>query len=432
MIKIQSENSNYLARLVRLPAPRKHSNADKLNCVSVLGNNVIVSKDSQEGELFVFFPLECSINTEFLAFSNSLDNPELNADKKTKGFFSAKHGRVKALSLRGEKSEGYLCPASKIEEWSGYKFSDSDLDKDFDTICEKIICKKYVVAARTQSQGSGNKKGPKKPRESKIISDQFRFHTNTSQLKKNIENINPEDFVSLSYKIHGTSVVIGKVLCKRKLSLKDRIAKFFGVKVVESEYDLVISSRKVVKNDWRENTASSYYDIDIWNQVGIEIKDSIKDGITIYGEIVGQLSNGKWIQKPYDYGCEENKHKAFVYRITYTSSVGEVFEFTPGQVKRYCEKFGLNRVPEFYYGKAKDWDSSIAVDENWHKNFLTELQKKYNEKDCYMCKNNVPEEGIVLIKESDSYMAYKLKSFLFLKRESEALDSGEENIEESN
>jgi len=115
-LSTKAENSNYCARLIKLPAPRAHSNANKLLCVSVLGNNVITGISAKEGDSYVFFPLESSISVEYLADSNSLDDPALNKDKKTKGFFSPKHGRVKALSLRGEKSEGYVVPASTIEK----------------------------------------------------------------------------------------------------------------------------------------------------------------------------------------------------------------------------------------------------------------------------------------------------------------------------
>ena len=46
-----------------------------------------------------------------------------------------------------------------------------------------------------------------------------------------------------------------------------------------------------------------------------------------------------------------------------------------------------------------------------------------------MCINKVPCEGIVLVKESDFFEAYKLKSMSFLARESEELDSGKVDIE---
>ena len=177
-LSVKAENTNYCARLVKLPAPRKHTKADRLLCVSVLGNNLITSLSAKENDLYIYFPLESAINLDYLSHSNSLDKPELNKDKKTKGFFSSKHGRVKALSLRGEKSEGYLAPVSSVEEWSKYKFTEDDLDKDFDHIGELKLCEKYInrEALRKQIQEANRaKKGGKVKRESRLVENQFRL-----------------------------------------------------------------------------------------------------------------------------------------------------------------------------------------------------------------------------------------------------------------
>ena len=97
----------------------------------------------------------------------------------------------------------------------------------------------------------------------------------------------------------------------------------------------------------------------------------------------------------------------------------------------YCLKNGLKTVPIFYTGKAKDLFPELELGEHWNANFLDKLIEKYTEKNCYLCKNAVPEEGICLIKNNNnSFEAYKLKSFNFLSRESLELDSGEVNIDE--
>ncbi len=70
MFKIISDNQNYLARIVKLGEPRKHSNADKLLCHTVLFNNLITDLSYSEGELVVYFPLESQLNKEFVAYFN--------------------------------------------------------------------------------------------------------------------------------------------------------------------------------------------------------------------------------------------------------------------------------------------------------------------------------------------------------------------------
>ncbi len=240
-----------------------------------------------------------------------------------------------------------------------------------------------------------------------------------------------KNFFANDILIHNTSVVIGKVLCKKPLKWYEKVLKKVGVNIVDTQYDLVYSSRNVIKNCYADKESQSYYSQDIWGIMAEKYKDCIKDGVSLYCEIVGQLPNGSWVQKNFDYGCETNTAELYVYRMTYTNLNGDVFEFTTPQVQRYCQKFGLKMVPIFYYGKAMDWDSTINTVEHWHENFLNKLIAKYTEKDCYMCKNKQPEEGVCLIKESDFYEGYKLKSFRFLEKESAELDKGEVNIEDN-
>ena len=95
----------------------------------------------------------------------------------------------------------------------------------------------------------------------------------------------------------------------------------------------------------------------------------------------------------------------------------------------------------FFYGKIGDWlfeNSSIVshVDRfssEFSKYFVGALQIAYNEKDCFMCTNKVPEEGIVIRKERlIGCESYKLKSFRFLEWETKQLDNNESNIEDEN
>ena len=70
----------------------------------------------------------------------------------------------------------------------------------------------------------------------------------------------------------------------------------------------------------------------------------------------------------------------------------------------------------------------------FQQNFVKLLENQYNEKDCYICKNKVPEEGIVLrlSEKLDKFEAFKLKSFKFLEKESKDADKEISNIEDEN
>ena len=89
-------------------------------------------------------------------------------------------------------------------------------------------------------------------------------------------------------------------------------------------------------------------------------------------------------------------------------------------------------VPVEFQGKAKDlhWLDSYGVDySNWRTGLLGVLVDRYLEKECYMCKSKVPGEGVVLRVEGKEWNAFKLKSFKFLMRESEALDQNDVGID---
>jgi hypothetical protein len=436
MLKI-SENAakNYLAKIVKLSNVRKHSNADKLQCVTIDGCNVVTGMDAKDGDLYVYFPVESALNKEYLSWSNSFEKKEMNADKEQKGFFNL-HGRVRAIRLRSERSEGYIVPVKNISDWLTVKtekkvvIDENYVDVEFDYFADVQICEKYVNLNSLRQQNLAAKKADKKvAKQSKIVEGQFRFHVDTEHLAKNTQNISPSDVISLTKKLHGTSFVVGNVLCKKPLNWYEKILKKFGVNVVDTHYDLLYSSRKVIKNKYNDNSNNNhYYSYDIWGEVAKFLEPYLTEGISFYGEIVGFTKDGGYIQKGFDYGCEPGEFKVFIYRITFTNPSGKVFEFSARQSKEYCNKFGLNYVPELFYGYAK-YLFDIPTDQHWNQNFLQRITEEYLEKDCDMCVNKVPDEGIVLRKETLDIDLYKHKSFRFKEYESKQLDTGEVDLE---
>lgn len=431
MLTTQLDNPNYRAKIVKIDRLEPHPNADKLLITVVDFQRIIVGLNTQIGDLFVYFPLECQINAEFVSFFNGYSSAELNADKTQKGFFSNK-GRVKATRLRGEVSEGYLHPLSSFNQFvaeKGIKFeaTENNIGTEFDSVGDLLICQKYVIKQKGEP-------GVKKQKEAKVlerlVEGQLRLHADTEALKKNMHKINPDDFISVSYKLHGTNFTFAKVLCKKKLNIFEKILKKCGVNIVDKEYDWCAASRRVVKNVEGEKEHQHFYEYDLWTEAMHKIKDKIQNGYTLYGEIVGHLPSGSSIQGKYDYGCKPNEYKIFVFRITYTTPDGHVIELTRPQIDRYCAKYELETTPLFYYGRAKEMYPELDKQEHWHENFLNNLLRDYNEKDCFMCVNKVPEEGIVLAKEGLTFEAFKLKSIRFLEEETKLLDKEQTNIED--
>lgn len=432
ILNIKQDHTNYRAKIVKIDNLQKHPNADKLKIAVVDFQRVIVGLNTEIGDLFVYFPLESQINAEFLSFVNGFSDSELNNDKEQKGFFSKKR-RVKATRLRGELSEGYLHPVYSLNSFLlskgiDFNITESHVGVEFDSIGDLEFCTKYIVPVL--SSNNNQKKDKTIKVVDRLIDGQLRLHKDTDALKKNIHKINPEDFISVSYKIHGTNFTFAKVLCKKKLSLFEKILSKFGINIVNTEYDWCAASRRVVKSIEDNKSKNHYYDYDLWSEAMHGIKESIQDGITLYGEIAGFLPSGSYIQKDFDYGCVPGKYRIYIFRITYTNPTGKVFEFSRPQIERYCSKYELEPAPLFYYGRAKDMYPEIDTNEHWHENFLNRLISDYTEKDCFICRNKVPEEGIVIIPEKEDWNGFKLKSLRFLEKETQELNCEQSNIED--
>jgi len=441
LIEISKEsNSNYLGKIIKIEHIEKHPNADRLQVTSVDFQEVITGSDAQVGDYYVYFPVECKINEYFLKETNSFREKTLNDDITQCGFFE-ENCRVRAMKLRGERSCGYIVPTNVIEEFCKCEGLSRYAGEYFDTINGIKMLEKYVVKEK-----SPNNTSVKVSKESLIVDNQFHYHIDTENLRRNAFKISPHDDISVTYKVHGTSFIASKVLIKSELSIVEKaikaikryapkISSYFP-KIVETEYGYVVSSRRVIKSVEGKTFEGSnhFYDEDIWSTVGHEIKDNIPDGYTVYAEIVEYTSSNSSIQGDYDYGCKEKEHKLYVYRVTFTNPQGIVHNLNTNDTAKFCSLNGFNFVPLFFVGKAKEVFPELDLENHWTENFVQELEKKYNDKNCFICKNKVPEEGIVVRVEKSysEFEAYKLKSFKFLEKETKDLDKGTENIEDSN
>jgi hypothetical protein len=183
-----------------------------------------------------------------------------------------------------------------------------------------------------------------------------------------------------------------------------------------------------------------FFGYDLWEKIKDEVGDKIPKGYTLYGEMLGYDHNGGYIQKGFDYGCAVGEHKLEVYRITQTTPDGLVTELSYPQIEDFCGRNDLTPPHLFYHGDVLSWskfngitDANTSNKDQWGAGLIRDLERNYNERDCFMCDNKVPEEGIVVRKESlFNFEAYKLKSFNFLEWETKELDSGESDIESDN
>lgn len=446
LIKSKKASENYLSKIVNITNFRQHSDpqVNKLKCCTVDGFNIITGIDSEPG-LYVYFPALSQINGDFLSYANLYRHKELNKDPEQSGMFED-NGRVKAIRLRGEISEGFILPITILENYivsvTNKEVNGIKEGTEFDAVehegKEFWISKKYVAKRTYTPSPSGSRQSKKVPKGlDKIIDTQFRFHYDTTLIKKCPHVITPDTLIQMSYKIHGTSGISAYVLCKQDLSWRQKIAKWLTGEEF-NKYDYIYASRTVIKNQfYNNNVGGGYYGCDVWAEADKVVRPCLAKGQTAYYEIVGYLPTGRGIQAPFDYGCvppkegevytHEKHFKVRIYRVTYTNPDGKVYEYTPRQVQQWCALVGLTPVEECYYGRAGDLYPDLDTKNHWSENFIESLSNDarfYMEKNSPHCVNKVPHEGVVIKIENGLSQAFKLKCFRFLNKEQELLDKG--------
>ena len=424
MLKISEQaNPNYLAEIVRIEKLEKHPNADKLQIAVINYNRVITGLSAKEGDIYVYFPLESAIDKDYLSWSNSFEDKTMNHNPEEKGFFN-KHGRVRAVKLRGELSEGYMVPASDLSSYLKTIISEYDVGTQFDSFGDKLLVQKYVPYSKPNLHtGLGSGERPKNKIKDVLVDGQFNFYSATEHLKKNIHKFNLDDHIVITQKLHGSSFIGSHVLIKRKLSWYEKILKKLRIEIPETKYGYIWSSGKPksqlpkgTSEGWTSPTGN-YYSEDIWKFEFDKIKDILPKGYTIYGEIVGHSIQGKYTyQVPF-----QERSKLYVYKITVTNPDGTVHTMDWNSLKKFCNKYMIEHVPELYVGKLSDFGST-------EEDVVKTLCDKYLDK---LLPDGLPDEGICIQSFGEKDW-FKLKSPLFLLDETKALDKGEENIEDSN
>jgi hypothetical protein len=386
----------------------------------VNGNNVVVPKSTEIGSKMLYFCSGIKLSAEYCHKNNLYDKAEENYDTEKKSFISFRQKRVKAIRLRGVISDGMLMGLDSLKPFlEPSSISTLKVGDEFTDINGNSLCEKYFVPIKESAQG-GNKSVKVNKLKDLILENQFRFHHETEHFVKHQDKFTQETEVIITRKLHGSSLILSNVLINKQLSLRDKVFKFFGAEMPTSEYGIIWSSGKPKgrlpkgieseTNKWETNNPS-YCTSDIWVRAYKEIGHTIEKGVSLYAEIIGNGIQGEKFTYNQEYGI-------YVYRITQTSIDGNVVEFSWEQVKRYCGKYGLNYVQEYFVGKVKEM---VVVDSS----LLDYLQQTYLNKSYNDCKI---DEGIcVRIRETDEI--FKLKSPNFIMMESTNQENGVEEKE---
>jgi len=441
-LSIKKGSENYCAQVIKLPAKVAVKGLDNLVQVTYQGNQCLIGKDSDPDIKYLFIPSGAVLSEKFLHENNLFRHSDKNADTSRSGFFDDS-GRVKAIKFKGIISTGFIIPQESLKSiTTGAGWFEPQLGDSFTDIDKASLCWKYV---KPQKAGfnSGNKVSTKLV-ESIVDSKHFPEHTDTGHLLKNVHNLNLEDYITVSVKLHGTSVRISNSLTHRKLSTIEKVAKFFGAKVKEYEYATLVGSRRVLKskNFQALNGKQHYYEQDVWTQVSAHyLNGTLNESEAVYGEIIGCDYNGSAIQKGYTYGL--TTPKLYIYRITNINSQGIEVDLSWDQMEQRAKELGVEVCPAIYKGSLQDFimlHKGNALKLSSHDG-TTEDIGAYLEDIFYnqllekpsVLDSSVVEEGFVLRKDTyPKVSAYKIKARSFLLKESALQDAEVSDLEEEN
>ena len=398
---------------------RSHSNADRLQCTTVFGQNVIVDLSYKLGQKVVFFPADGALSEEFANDNNLVRKKDENGNN-IGGYMDPEKLNIKAIKLRGERSEGLVLPVEVLS-----KYTDISLLKDGDQITVlngHEICRKYIPKRQySQRQHSDTNGKHKKKYEKETISfPYFDEHSDTSQLDYNLHAFKEGDIVYLTRKLHGTSFRVGNAIQVTKKRRWLPLKKIFGLKDKETRtYNLVSGTRRVVIKDFDKEC---YYSSNAFRKPYHDFfQDKLPKGMEVFGEIVGwvnettpimgkcsnKLVKDKEFEKMYGeetiftYGCEPGQSDMYIYRMTMTNEDGVVIELPTEEVKLWCERMGCKFVP------ILDKFLFTTVDD------LNDRVNKWLDVPDEIDSRHVAEGVVARIDNRSKFTAYKKKSFAF-------------------
>jgi hypothetical protein len=433
----------YCGYVTNLKNVRPHPNADKLVLADCFINTVCVAKDKYtEGQLGVYFPTDGQLDMEFCEKNGLLAVYE-NGVNVSGGYMDPAKRNVKAIKLRGEKSDGLFLPLECLA-YTGIDISQFQSGDQITVVNGKNICQKYIPKEQPRQRSAANVNPKKQVVKVKYqTTPTFFEHKDTEQLAYNLHMFKPGDEIEITLKMHGTSQRTGyhKVHVGYKRTLLDKILRRPGTPIYDWGY--AHGTRRTVmkgfdggfygSNSFREPHAKKF-------------EGKLWKGETVYYEVVGFTDTGTPImstcdnkklkdkefvkqygdQTVFSYGCDPSgiaeittptydgaysvpKSDIYVYRMTMTNEDGDTVEYSPDFMRYRCELMGVKTVPVF---------SKITLvdqhDDNWdYGEAVKTIAEKYFDGPDPVGKTHIREGVVVRIVNRPTFTAYKHKNFNF-------------------
>ena len=449
----------YCAYVTRIKNLRKHTNADRLMCGECFGNTVIVDLGTDPNQLGVYFPVDGKLGVEFAQKNDLLRRKDENGDPAG-GYLDPEKRNIKALKLRGEKSDGLFLPISCLDG-----FTDTTQLKEGDTITMLngvTICEKYIPKAKRAA--GGGRGGSRVRKKSDPISPLFLEHADTEQLAYNLSAFHNGDLVEITLKMHGTSQRTGYLPILKGYQYKNGLEK----RLFESEktpdwlrarikrtpiYDwgYVTGTRRVVLDGYD----GGFYGSNSFREQHAKVfEGKLRKGEEVYYEVVGFTDDGTPIMSPgsnakigdkeftkqygkttfFSYGCDPTGKKTvmdesgvasipvpksdlYVYRMPMTNEDGDVVEYSPDFMRYRCEQMGVKCVPLFcrtiipdLFQLPDNVGSPQAVDAG---EYVKKLAEDFYDGPDPVGKTHVREGVVCRIVNRPKFAAYKHKNFSF-------------------
>ena len=398
----------YYALITKLQNVRKDENSNNLYLAECFFEGVIVGPDSYTGQEVLYLPTDGKIERWF---GDELKLFRKNLDGTPQGGYVDDNAHVKAIRLRGNQSSGIVVPLDRVYEiWGNQGWQDGD---KVTQINGKEFCSKYIP--RNKKAPNLTPKSSYKGRKAEGITyPEFSMHTDTEQLAYNLDKFHPGDQVSITLKLHGTS--------QRSMRTYAELPRGFFRKLFKMKPKTkpvyVLGTRRCVVTENHEG----FYGNDQFRLPHHEaLEPYIEAGMEIFYEVVGYYSEGSeqtimpscdnkkindknFIKEfgprtVFSYGCQPGESKMFIYRIT--SQNGEK-EWTPDEIKSWCDEHGFNYVPI-----VDTFEFTITED------LLDRINKYFEDLRDPIGKTHIKEGVVVRIVNRRTFTAYKSKTFEF-------------------
>ena len=399
----------YCGYVTRLKNVRKHPNADRLVLADVFDSTVVVGQNSKDGDIVIYFPTDGQLSKEYCEYNNLVRKKDENGNN-IGGFLDPDKRNVKAIKLRGERSDGLVMSLESLDYISKHLKDTLVVGNQITVLDGQEVCKKYIPKTKVRTVGNAPTKRQKRKANEFPL---FEEHRDTEQLDYNVDNFKAGELITLTLKMHGTSGRTAFLPSAGKNKIEHFIFKLFP------RYRYVTGTRRVVLQQFE--TDGYYGDNAFRAKYHRLLEGKLKKGETIYYEIVGWVNdttpimaqgnnkkvNDKEFTKTYgetttfSYGCKQGENQIYVYRMTMTTPDGEVVEYPWSLVKRRCEEMGINHVMEldrFIYTTKED---------------LYERVNKWLDIPDPIGKTHVAEGVVARLEDKPIFTAFKKKGFYF-------------------